>query len=88
MLAAIIKGFPAASSGGGVFSRCRMASGAAGAAGLYAIGAKFDASWLWGVAEIGGPVIEGPDIEELVVRESRVRPCWYEGSDMAIFSSC
>lgn len=33
------------SSGGGVFSRCLIGSGAAGAAGLYGRGAKFAASF-------------------------------------------
>lgn len=39
------------SSGGGVFSRCLIGSGAAGAAGLYGSGARFSGSFF---SSVGG----------------------------------
>lgn len=65
-----------------------MTSGAAGAAGLYAIGAKVVGACDCGLEELGGPGNETFIAAGGEVRDVLVPPCWYDRSEIATFSNC
>lgn len=69
LYAAALRPVPsAASGGGGVFSRWAMGSGAAGAAGLYAIGTKLLCASPAGGLDVGAGAVGGPGKDGWVLR--------------------